>query len=68
MNHLAGNMLELRNRDKDPCLVMSLAAYKSLTKEQVDFLESKMTLITPDLECIEQNGGGSARCMIAELL
>ena len=63
----AGNMLELHNRDGQPCLIMSLAAYHSLTEEQVEFLESKMTLITPDLECIEQNGGGSARCMIAEI-
>ncbi|MBR0456675.1 MAG: hypothetical protein IJJ01_08410 [Firmicutes bacterium] len=46
---------------------MSLTAYNSLTKDQIDFLESKMTLITPDLECIEQNGGGSAGCMIAEI-
>ena len=30
-------------------------------------LESKMKLITPDLDCIETNGGGSARCMIAEI-
>lgn len=67
MNHFAGNMLELRNKDGDPCLIMSLAAYESLTDEQIDFLESEMTLITPDLECIEQNGGGSARCMIAEI-
>lgn len=67
MNHFAGNMLELQNKDGDPCLVMSLAAYNSLTDDQIEFLESKMTLITPDLECIEQNGGGSARCMIAEI-
>lgn len=67
MNHFAGNMLELHNRDGQPCLIMSPAAYHSLTEEQVEFLESKMTLITPDPECIEQNGGGSARCMIAEI-
>lgn len=67
MNHFAGNMLELKNKDGDPCLVMSLAAYGSLTDEQIEFLESKMNLITPDLDCIEQNGGGSARCMIAEI-
>lgn len=67
MNHFAGNMLELHNKDGQPCLIMSLAAYNSLTEEQISFLESKMTLITPDLECIEQNGGGSARCMIAEI-
>ena len=67
MNHFAGNMLELRNKDGEPCLVMSLTAYESLTDEQIEFLQSRMTLITPDLDCIEQNGGGSARCMIAEM-
>lgn len=67
MNHFAGNMLELHNKDGEPCLIMSLTAYESLTEEQISFLESKMTLITPDLDCIEQNGGGSARCMIAEI-
>ena len=67
MGHYAGNMLELRNKDGEPCLVMSLSAYESLTDEQIEFLESKMTLITPDLDCIEKNGGGSARCMIAEI-
>ena len=67
MNHFAGNMLEVRNKDGEPCLIMSLAAYKSLTDEQIKLLESKMKLITPALDCIEENGGGSARCMIAEL-
>ena len=42
MNHFAGNMLELRNKDGEPCLVMSLTAYESLTQEQIGFLESKM--------------------------
>ena len=67
MNHFAGNMLELRNKKGEPCLVMSLTAYESLSDKQIDFLKSKMKLITPDLDCIEQNGGGSARCMIAEI-
>lgn len=67
MNHFAGNMLELHNKDGEPCLIMSQAAYKSLTWDQIELLDSKMTLITPDLECIEQNGGGSARCMLAEI-
>ena len=67
MNHFAGNMLEVHNQDGEPCLVMSLAAYKSLTNEQIEYLESKVKLITPNLEHIEENGGGSARCMIAEI-
>ena len=34
---------------------------------KVEFLESRMTLVSPALDCIEENGGGSARCMIAEI-
>ena len=67
MNHFAGNMLEVKNTDGEPCLIMSRAAYDSLTEEQIAFLESKLKLITPSLSCIEENGGGSARCMVAEI-
>lgn len=67
MNHFAGNMLEVHNESGEPCLIMSLAAYNSLTDEQIEFLETGMKLLTPALDCIEENGGGSARCMIAEI-
>ena len=67
MNHFAGNMLEVRNKDGDPRLIMSLSAYNSLSDEQIEILGSRMKLITPALACIEENGGGSARCMIAEI-
>lgn len=67
MNHFAGNMLEVQNENGEPCLIMSLTAYNNLTDEQIAILESKMKLITPALDCIEENGGGSARCMLAEI-
>lgn len=67
MEHFAGNMLELRNKAGERCLVMSRTVYGSLTKEQITFLESGMKLIIPALDCIERFGGGSARCMLAEL-
>ena len=67
MSHFAGNMLELHNKDGEPCLIMSLSAYNSLSDEQIETLASRMKLITPVLDCIEENGGGSARCMIAEI-
>ena len=67
MSHFAGNMLEVHNHKGEPCLIMSLTAYNSLSEEQIRFLESRMKLITPFLSCIEENGGGSARCMIAEI-
>ncbi len=67
LNHFAGNMLEVHNKSGEPFLIMSRAACNSLTDEQIEFLETGMKLLTPALDCIEENGGGSARCMIAEI-
>ncbi len=67
MEHFAGNMLELRNKAGEPCLVLSRTAYGSLAEEQRELLESRLKLIMPELDCIERIGGGSARCMLAEL-
>ncbi|MDN4753090.1 arginine deiminase-related protein [Porphyromonadaceae bacterium W3.11] len=63
----AGNMLALHNKSGAPLLVMSKAAYDSLTPDQIKRLSNKSKLITPNLNVIEKNGGGSARCMIAEI-
>lgn len=67
LNHFAGNMLEVKNKKGDPFLIMSRTAFESLTKEQIMTLSSKLTLLTPKVSTIEKNGGGSARCMIAEI-
>ncbi|WP_410221474.1 citrulline utilization hydrolase CtlX [Pedobacter sp.] len=67
MNHFAGNMLQIRNAKDEPLLVMSEQALKALTKEQVAKLEKYNRIISSPLYTIEQNGGGSARCMLAEI-
>jgi hypothetical protein len=67
MNSFAGNMLQIRNKHNELLLVMSAQAYKSLTKKQIETLKKHGTLVHPSLETIETNGGGSARCMIAEI-
>ena len=67
MEHFAGNMLELRSSRGEACLVMSKTAHSALSEGQLGVLGSGRRLITPDLDCIEMNGGGSARCMLAEL-
>ena len=67
MNNFAGNMLEVRNEKGEKLLVMSTTAYKSLTPKQKDILSSDLRFITPDISAIETAGGGSARCMIAEI-
>ncbi len=67
MNQFAGNMLQVQNNNGQRYLVMSSQAYHSLTEEQVKELESYNPIIHSDLTTIETNGGGSARCMMAEV-
>lgn len=67
VNAYAGNMIQLRNKEGEPVLVMSAQARQSLTKNQVKTLESSSILLSPDIQTIEEYGGGSARCMIAEI-
>ena len=67
MNRFAGNMLEVRNNKGETLIVMSQAAYNSLDAEQISALEKYGKLIYADISTIETNGGGSARCMMAEV-
>jgi len=67
MSLFAGNMLELKNSKGEAMLVMSDTAKKSLTKEQLEKFKSYCKILSPNLTTIENNGGGSARCMIAEI-
>lgn len=66
VNQFAGNMLELRGK-QGPVLVMSESAYQSLDAVQIAKLEQFATLLHAPLPTIETCGGGSARCMIAEI-
>ena len=67
MNHFAGNMLQVHNTEGKKFLVMSSQAYQSLTQEQVNDLGYFNAIIYSDITTIETNGGGSARCMMAEV-
>ncbi len=67
MNHFAGNMLEVTGNNSVKYLIMSSSAYNSLTKNQIEKLENHAKIIHSDLSMIEGNGGGSARCMMAEV-
>lgn len=67
LNQFAGNMLELKNKAGESLLVMSENAYQSLNEDQKICLEKHCKLIHADIKTIENNGGGSARCMIAEV-
>lgn len=67
MNHFAGNMLQVATSKGEKLLVMSTQAYESLTEEQVKKLASYNRIVHSSLNTIEKNGGGSARCMMAEI-
>ena len=65
LDQFAGNMLQVMG--DQPYLVMSLTAYNSLSKEQISRLESHNPIIHSNLSTVENYGGGSARCMMAEI-
>lgn len=67
VNNFAGNMLEVKANDGKRYLVMSSSAYNSLTKKQIAQLEQHVTILHSSLDTIEACGGGSARCMMAEI-
>lgn len=67
--HFAGNMLCLKGKGGQRVLVMSKAAEKSLTNAQRDKImgEFRCQIVSSAIPAIEQIGGGSARCMLAEV-
>ena len=67
MTSFLGNCIQLINSDQSPILIMSSRAFNSITKSQLKRIESHTDLIYSDIKTIEDNGGGSARCMIAEI-
>lgn len=67
VNNFAGNMLQVKGKDDKLYLIMSQAAYDSLSKAQVDSIEKHCEILSSSLDTIEACGGGSARCMMAEV-
>ena len=66
MSSFGANCIQL-NGGNGPLLVMSSKAYSSFTKNQIDIIQKNSQIIHSSLENIENNSGGSARCMIAEV-
>lgn len=67
MEHFAGNMLQVRNKDGQVLLVMSAQAYDSLGAKQIDQLKAHTDILVAAIPTIETYGGGSVRCMMAEV-
>ena len=67
VNSFAGNMLEVRGANDKKYLVMSAVAHQCLTLTQIEQLEKHAEILSSSLDTIEACGGGSARCMMAEV-
>lgn len=67
VHSFAGNMLQVRNKKDETFLVMSEQAFNSLTKKQVEKIENHTHILYSPIPTIETFGGGSARCMMAEI-
>ena len=67
LRQYAGNMLEVNNKDGQHFLVMSEQAYKSLRPDQIQAIQKYAEILAVPINTIEHVGGGSARCMMAEI-
>ena len=67
LNNFAGNMLEVKGANEQSYLVMSSSAHQALTKDQISRIEKHTKILSSSLDTIEACGGGSARCMMAEI-
>jgi hypothetical protein len=67
MNHFAGNMLALKNTENEKLLALSRSAFECLNDNQKQTITKFCKMIPLDIKTIETVGGGSARCMIAEI-
>ena len=67
VNNFAGNMLQVKGKDDKRFLIMSQAAHDSLTPVQIMSINKHCEILSSSLDTIEACGGGSARCMMAEV-
>lgn len=67
MNQFAGNMLAIKTTENHTILALSESSFESLTREQKNKIEKYSELVPLSIKTIETIGGGSARCVIAEV-
>ncbi len=67
VNNFAGNMLQVKGSNDERYLIMSQSAYDCLTTNQIEAIEKHCKIVSSSLDTIEACGGGSARCMMAEV-
>jgi hypothetical protein len=67
MNNFLGNALEVKNEKNEKFLLMSETAKKSLTFQQKKLISERLDILSFPIPTIEKYGGGSVRCMLAEI-
>lgn len=67
LSHFAGNMLQINDKNNHKIMIMSTAAYNSLSQGQLKSIQKYCSILHVPLDIIEACGGGSARCMMAEV-
>jgi hypothetical protein len=67
MLNMAGNMIMVTNKRGEDCVIMSQRARKAIRADNLKIIEKAYKIIDADLTTIETIGGGSARCMVAEI-
>ena len=67
VHSFAGNMLQVKGDNETKYLVMSETAHKSLNRDQINRIEKHCAILSADISTIETCGGGSTRCMLAEV-
>lgn len=67
MRHFAGNILQIYSRDGDPYTLMSSTAYRIFFNTQLDIIADSTLPLVTNVSTIEQQGGGSVRCMVSEI-
>lgn len=67
LTNFAGNAIELLSNKGEPIVVISERGWNSLNQNQRSRVEQRYKTVIPNLSTIEESGGGSARCMVAEL-
>ncbi|MCG3164509.1 MAG: hypothetical protein POELPBGB_00263 [Bacteroidia bacterium] len=65
--HFTGNVLEVQTDEGKTHVIMSSAAYRAFNPEQLQIIKKYCGIIHSPLDTIEKHGGGSARCMLAEV-
>lgn len=67
LHHFSGNGIQLKSKSGEPVFLLSKNGWEHLSVFQREMIKANTKVVTPDLQLTEQLGGGSARCMVAEL-